>query len=314
MINKLDSVLTEFYNRCKTERRNAELEKQFEVFKETQKQLESRNGDLKRANENQRNEMEALLQKYRTVKTKLKTMEGELSLEADKFSKLSAEYERFKKQQTETVEKLTKGLEGTQSAHDLTKKQLREAWDENKVLGEKLKNLQSENETQKEEIEILQAFKEKWGDKIDTVAKLEEEKSELKKQLIKVTEEKSEAERKLNGERERNDEVVQEKKQTIGKLKKDLENLRSELAETQKHLFEAQKKIKELRTSESFVLKTMDVIQDEEEPKEEVNFQKDTFQKKQSSNEKKPFYPKKKGKKGKYVPYNPGESDSRTNV
>ena len=313
-IHKLGSVLMYFYRCCGMEKQCAELKKQLEVFKKTQKQLESRNSNLEHANKNQRNEMEALRNVNQPLKESLKTAQENYKKLSEDLLQVTNEYANYKKQQTETVKKLTNELEGINRTHDLTKQQLWKSLDTNKKLQKELENLQSENKTQKEEIESLQAFKEKWGDKIDTVAKLEEEKSELKKQLIKVTEEKSEAERKLNGERERNDEVVQEKKQTIGKLKKDLEDLRSELAETQKHLFEAQKKIKELRTSESFVLKTMDVIQDEEEPKEEVNFQKDTFQKKRSSNEKKPFYPKKKGKKGKYVPYNPGESDSRTNV
>ncbi|MBR1843554.1 MAG: hypothetical protein IJ793_01625 [Opitutales bacterium] len=305
MINELGSILTEFYRRCEAEKRCAELKKQFEVFKKTQKQLESRNGDLKRANENQCNAMEALLQKYRTVKTKLETMEGELSLEADKFSKLSAEYERFKKQQTETVENLTKELE-TESKYGGTQRlenvKLRTR---NKELSEELKGLQTEKEVLKGEIKNLQALKEEWKDKIDTVATLKEEKNKLEKQLIDTAKERDEARRMLNKEREENKTTVKEKNGKIAGFKLKLDALRMELQKTQALLFEAQAKIKELQNSESYVLNTMDVIrEDKEEPKEEINFQKDTFQQKQNTN-KRSFYPKKKDKKGKkYVEYN----------
>jgi len=310
--NQLHKAYLEFFHRFKVEQERAKLEKDFESLKKKGDKLEKEISRLKTVNEKQRSEAEALRKENQPLKKSVKTAQENYEKLSQDLLQATNKYENFKKQQTETVEKLTKELEETQMERDLTKQQLWEARDKNKELQRSLKNLESDNETQKEEIENLQALKEEWKGKIDTATALETENSELKKQLIKVTEEKNEAERKLNGERKRNDEVVKEKKQTIGKLEKNLENLRSELAKTQALLFEAQTKIKELQNSESYVLNTMDVIrEDKEEPKEEIknddfrfNFSKNTFQQKQNTN-KKSFYPKKKDKKGKkYVEYN----------
>ena len=280
VIHTLGYGLMDFYHRCKAEKRCVELEKQLEVFKKTQKQLESRNSRLEQANESQREAIRDLPQQKKRLTEALRTQKEELSKKDDELLKLSAEYENFKKQHEETVEKLTNELKGTQSAHDLTKKQLRESRDTNRGLRKELKNLQSENETQKKEIESLKAFKEEWKDEIETIIpKLEEENKQLKKQLEKTDKERVDAKEMLNREREKNRKTITEQKQTIKELKENLEKLQSELAKTQKHLLEAQKKIDDFRFSEANILTTVGMLGDIlEEPKEEVNDFRPNFQ------------------------------------
>ena len=310
MSNELGSVLTEFYHCCEMGKQYAELKKQFDNCKKENAKFKEKNSNLERANENQRDEMEALRKVNQPLKESLKTAQENYKKLSQELSQLKNKYENFEKQHKETVGNLTKELE-TESKYGDTQRlenvKLRTC---NKELSEELKGLQTEKEVLKGEIENLQALKEEWKGRIDTVATLEAENEQLKKQLTDTTKERDYAKEMLNRERKRNDEVVKEKKQTIGKLKKDLENLRSELAETQEDLFKAQAKIKDLQNSESYVLNTMDVIrEDKEEPKEEIkndDFQPNyhIFRQPQNTNEKS-FYPKKKGKKSKYVPYNP---------
>ena len=333
--NQLHGAYLEFFYRFKAEQKSAKLEKDFESLKKEGDRLEKEILRLKTVNKNQRNEMEALCNVNKSLKDSLKTAQEDYNKLSQELLQVTNKYENFEKQQTKIVENLTKELEGTQSAHDLTKKQLRESRDTNRGLRKELKKLQSENETQKKEIESLKAFKEKWGDEIGMVEKLKEEKSKLEEQLKNADQKRVDAKEMLNRERKRNDEVVTEKKQTIMKLKENLEKLRSELTETQKLLGKAQQKIKDFRLSEANILTTVGMLGDDlEDPKEEVddfrpNFQ-NIFRHKEDPKEevndfrpnfhifpqaqntkKKSFYPKKKGKNGKngkkYVEYNNGE-------
>lgn len=309
--NQLHKAYLEFFHRFKIEQERAKLEKDFESLKKKGDKLEKEISRLKTVNEKQRSEAEALCKENQPLKKSVKTAQENYEKLSQDLLQATNKYANYKKQQTETVEKLMKELERTQSTHDLTKQQLRESLDTNKELQKSLKNLESDNETQKEEIENLQALKEEWKVKIDTVTALETKNSELKKQLTNTTKERDEAERKLEKERGENKATIKEKNKGIAGLKLELDALRTELKKTQECLFEAQAKIKELQNSESYVLNTMDAIQeDEEESKEEIknddfrpNFQKDIFRQAQNTN-KKSFYPKKKGKKGKkYVEY-----------
>lgn len=300
MCHQLDSILTEFYRRCEIEKRNAELEKQFEVFKEEKKKFEKRISDLKSTNANILNGKETVLQKNRTLKAELAEQKEALRSKSDQCSRLSEEYESFKKQQTETVEKIMKELEETRRDRDLRRAELSEVLETGRKLREELKTLRSENEAQAEKIAEFESLTEGWKDKINTVTTLEAEKSGLGKRLADATKDKDEAERKLGAERERNKIALKEKKQDIANLKQKTGNFEAELAKTQMLLSEARAKIKELENSETCVLKTMDIISVKEDDKKEI--QPNDFR--PIKNDKKPFFPKKKSKKGgKYVEF-----------
>ena len=293
MCNKLDLILTEFYRRCEIEKQNSELKKQLEVYEEAQKQLEKRNGDLERANKNHSNETAALLQKYRTVKTELKTTEGKLSVESDKFLKVSAEYENYKKQQTETVEKLEQELKKERDYTEAKRIEVLKVIDANKDLRKKLDDLETGRETQEEEIEKLRTLAEEWKDKIDKVSTLEVKNEQLEEQLNKETKDRITAEWRLVLKCKQCDEYevrLRGKNNTINRLEKDLKDT---LLESTK----LRARIKELETSEAYGIR-----QGEEEPKKKVKEPKKEVKNDDFRQKKEPFYPKKKGK---FVPFNP---------
>ncbi len=310
--NQLHKAYLEFFHRFKVEQEKTKLEKDFECLKKKGGKLEKEISHLKMVNEKRRNEAEALRSEIKPLRKRAETAEKNYEKLLQDLLQATNEYENFKKQQTETVEKLTKELEEERNYGKTQRPEASKLLGNNKDLSKRLNGLETEKETLEEEIEKLRTLVEEWKDKINMVATLQADKSNLEEQLTNAMKFRDDAKQMLKKERDENGATLKEKKEEIVGLKLELGNLRTELQKTQAFLFKAQAKIKELQNSEAYVLNTMDAIrEDEEEPKEEVkndalrpNFQKDTFQQKQNTNKKR-FYPNKKGKKSKkYVEYN----------
>ena len=277
------------------------LIKECDALKKLNERLEKSNKSLSKS---LKDKERPVAKKNDELKQSIKKKEDEV----EKMSKALSKYEKLVAQYKTIIEEKEKKSEESRQSWDRERLHGVKLVEENKVLRDEIKALKKKKEELEETIITLE---EEGREAIRTVPTLKAENEQLKKQLADATKERDDAIKErdkakemLNNERERNKAVIKEKKQNIAKLEK-------ELAETQKRSLEYQKKIKELQTSESYVLKTMDMFQDEEEPKEEVknddsqlNFSKNTFQQKQNTNGKN-FYPKKKSKKrGKYMEFN----------
>ena len=197
---------------------------------------------LKKENKRQRKDAKSVLQKKQQFKQLLTETKANYLEVFENFLQVTNEYQRFKEQQTKIVEKLRK----------------------------KLKILQSDNEVQKERIKVLEAFREERKDEIDTVATLEAERSKLEKRVVNATKDEDEAKRVSDAERKQNKKAVKGKNGNIADSKKSLKNLRSESTKTQMLSFKTQAAIKEPKISESFALKTMDVVREDEGKIKEV--------------------------------------------
>lgn len=312
--NQLDEAYIGKYYGSKLKEKQNEVEslwKQYQALTAKYHALEKENERLKNNCEAFREKtIRPLEQKNRELKQLLTKKEEEFQETSQKLSRVTSKYEKLEKQHAEIVESNKKRFEEKCNECNLTRKNFLNAKEQNKELREKVKNLEKGNEAQKEKIETLEAYIKEYEDKINKATKLEAENEQLKQQLDKETKDRITAEIKLDQKDKNHEESLGKKDKKIDKLENDLKNTQSESTKKDAIISKLRVEIKELKTSESYVLTTMDIIADEEEPKEEVknddfrlNFQKDTFQKNQSSNEKKPFYPKKKGKKGKYVPF-----------
>ena len=305
--NQLDKAyMWEYYDlKLKEERNKREtLRKNYEKLQEKQKALEKENERLKNDGEDFRKKMlRPLEQKNQRLKESLKKTEEEYQKTSQELLQVTGKYEKLKKQYAETVAKHNQ--ESGKLAKDCERERLEKvkARDENKALQEEVKTLKKDKETQEEKIRDLEDFKEKWGDKIDMVPTLEAKNEQLEKQLNKETKDRMTAEERLDLKYEQCDEYevrLKEKNKIINRLNNTVNGLKKDLENTLLESTKLRARIKELETSEAYGIR-----QGEEEPKKKVKEPKKEVKNDDFRQKKEPFYPKRKGKKGKFVPYNP---------